>query len=59
MTKAELLQRLINNHNRIVHIEASGDNLLSIADTIRDLRDLIARVGQEDITDEKENKTEE
>ena len=44
MTTLEILQKVAENHNRIMQVSASGDNAILIGDTIRDLRDLIQQL---------------
>lgn len=52
MTKTELLNCIVENHNRIANIEVHGENTLLVADTLRDLRYLVKRLQQETIEDE-------
>ncbi len=54
MTKVELLNRIVENHNRIANVEVRGDNTLLISDTLRDLRYLIKQLQSEPV--EEENK---
>lgn len=55
MTKTDLLQRIVDNHNRIAQIEVRGDNAILVADTLRDLRYLLNQLQKETIVEE-ENK---
>lgn len=52
MTKREIMNRIIENHNRIIHVTVSGENTILIADTIRSLRELLSEL-QSDINDEE------
>lgn len=54
MTKMELINRIVENHNRITNIEVHGDGAILVADTLRDLRNLIKKLQSEPIqNDEK------
>lgn len=44
MTTLEILQKVAENHNRIIQVSVSGDNAILIGDTIRDLRFLIQQL---------------
>lgn len=56
MTKTELINRIIENHNRIATIEVRGDNAILIAETLIDLRHLLKQLQKEPIEEEKQNK---
>lgn len=56
MTKTDLLQRIIDNHNRIAQIEVRGENAILVADTLRDLRYLLNQLKTENIEEEVQNK---
>lgn len=47
MTKQELINRLVDNHNRISSIEVHGEGAILVADTMRDLRLLIKQLQAE------------
>lgn len=49
MTKAELMNRIAENHNRIAKMLVSSDNAILAGDTIRDLRLLLQQLQVEDI----------
>lgn len=53
MTKLELLNRIVDNHNRIANVEVHGESAILVADTLRDLRNLI-KILQTESTEEKE-----
>lgn len=64
MTKLEIAQRIVNNHNRIAQIVVSGDSAILLGDTLKDMRmllkDLQADLEAEDAqaqaqTDEKKD----
>lgn len=52
MTTLELMQRIVENHNRIAQIVVSGDSAILVGDTIRDLR-LIVKDLQEQLQAEQ------
>ena len=52
MKKADLLQRIVDAHNRIAQIEVRGDNTIIVADTLRDLRHLLKQLQTEVIEEE-------
>lgn len=52
MTQKELINRLVDNHNRVANIEVHGDSAILVADTLRDLRHLIQQLQQESIDNE-------
>ena len=52
MTKKDLLQRIIDNHNRIAQIEVHGESTILVADTLRDLRYLLQQLQNESIEEE-------
>lgn len=52
MTKTDLLQRIMENHNRIAQIEVHGDGAILVADTLRDLRYLLKQLQNEAIEEE-------
>lgn len=52
MTKLELMNHLVENHNRILCVSVAGESAILIADTIKDLRCLISAL-QEDINNER------
>lgn len=56
MTKTELLQRIIDNHNRIAQMEVRGDNTILVAETLIDLRNLLNKLQKEPIEEEAQNK---
>lgn len=58
MTKMELINRIISNHNRIAEIEVHGESAILVADTLRDLRDLLQRLQHEPIEEVNEPKEE-
>lgn len=58
MTKLEILQRIVTNHNRIAQVLVSGDNAVLVGDTIKDLR-LLAQELQADVQTEQEKEAEE
>lgn len=41
MTKLEIAQRIVNNHNRIAQIVVSGDSVILLGDTLKDMRMLL------------------
>ena len=47
MRKEDLIKRIVDNHNRIVQLEVRGDNAILVADTIRDLRNLLSQLQSE------------
>ena len=47
MTKQELINRLVDNHNRVSSIEVHGEGAILVADTIRDIRFLIKQLQEE------------
>ena len=53
MTKLEILQRIVNNHNRIAQIMVSGDSAILVGETMKDMRQLVQQI-QEDINAEAE-----
>jgi hypothetical protein len=55
MTKTEIIQRLVDNHNRIAQVTVSGNNTFLIGDTIRDLRDLVAQLSKDVEAEAEEN----
>lgn len=55
MTKTDLLQRIIDNHNRIAQMEVRGDNTILVADTLRDLRYLLKQLQNESVEEEIQN----
>lgn len=55
MTKLEILQRIVTNHNRISQIMVSGEGAVLIGDTIKDLRSLAQEI-QKDINSEESEK---
>lgn len=55
MTKLEIMNHIIEDHNRILSVSVSGESALLIADTIRDLRNLVSAL-QNDINAEKVKK---
>lgn len=52
MIKQDLISRLVENHNRIASIEVRGDNAILVADTLRDLRNLVKKLQSESIQNE-------
>lgn len=57
MDKIEILQCIVNNHNRLTQIMVSGDNAIMMGETLKELR-LLAQVLQKDVEveqNEKEN----
>lgn len=56
MTKTDLFQRIIDNHNRIAQIEVRGENAILVADTLRDLRNLFTQLQKDTITEEEKKK---
>lgn len=57
MSKFEIVKRLVEAHNRIVQISVSGESAILIADTIKDLRGLLAEL-QNDVNHEEAAKEE-
>lgn len=55
MLKTELLQRIIDNHNRVASMEVRGDNALLVADTLRDLRNLVKQLQNESVEEQTVN----
>lgn len=55
MTKTDLLQRIIDNHNRIAQMEVRGDNTILVSDTLRDLRYLLKQLQNESVEEEIQN----
>jgi hypothetical protein len=55
MTKADLLQRIIDNHNRIAQMEVRGDNTILVAETLIDLRHLLKQLQNESVKEEIQN----
>jgi hypothetical protein len=49
MTKAELMNRIVENHNRIAKMLVSADNAILVGDTIKDLRLLLQQLQSESI----------
>ena len=49
MTKMELINRIVENHNRIAKMVVSGDNAILVGDTLKDLRQLFQQLQIEDI----------
>ena len=56
MTKTDLIQRIVDNHNRIAQIEVRGENAILVADTLRDLRNLFTQLQKEVIVEEGNKK---
>lgn len=56
MTKQDLLQRIIDNHNRIAQMEVRGDNTIIVAETLIDLRHLLKQLQNETVEEEFQNK---
>lgn len=56
MTKTELMTRIADNHNRIASIEVHGESACLVADTLRDLRNLMQRLQQETIEENSSEK---
>lgn len=54
MDKTEILQHIINSHNRLVKVMVSGDNAIMVADTLREMR-MLAQDLQSDIDAEGED----
>ena len=52
MTRTELIQRIVENHNRIVKVEVSGENTILVAETLIDLRNLVKQLQNEPIEEE-------
>jgi len=44
MTKQEIIQCVVNNHNRLAHITVSGDSAILMGDTLKDLRALVQQL---------------
>ena len=64
MTKAEIAQRIADNHNRISSVFASGginlmnsDSVILMGDAIKDMRMLVQQL-QEDIDNEESTESE-
>ena len=53
MTKREILNEIITNHNRLATMNVSGDNTIKMAETLVSLRNLVAKL-QEDVKQEGE-----
>lgn len=49
MTKIELMNRIVENHNRISKMLVSGDNAILVGDTLKDLRILLQQLQTEGI----------
>lgn len=49
MTKLELFNRIVDNHNRIANIEVHGESAILVADTLKDLRNLLQILQTESI----------
>jgi hypothetical protein len=49
MTKMELINYIVENHNRIAKMVVSGDNAILVGDTLKDLRQLFQQLQIEDI----------
>lgn len=47
MATLELIQRIIENHNRIAQVVVSGDNAILVGDTIRDLRMIVKELQEQ------------
>lgn len=45
MNAIDILQRIIDNHNRLIQIPVSGDGAILMANTILDLRNLAEQLG--------------
>ena len=52
MTKMDLLQKIMENHNRIAQIEVHGEGAILVADTLRDLRNIFRYLQNEDLEEE-------
>ena len=52
MKKTELLQRIVENHNRIAQIEVHSDGAILMGDTLKDLRLLLKQLQSEPIEEE-------
>ncbi len=57
MTKLEILQRIVTNHNRISQVMVSGEGAVLVGDTIKDLR-LLAQEIQTDVNAEDPGESE-
>ena len=52
MKKTDLMQRIVDSHNRIAQIEVRGDNAILVADTLRDLRNLLKQLQADTVEEE-------
>jgi hypothetical protein len=55
MKKADLLQRILENHNRVAQIEVHGEGAILAAETILDLRRLLKQLQNEIVEEETSN----
>ena len=49
MTKSDLIQRIMENHNRVAQVEVHGDGAILVAETLIDLRRLLKQLQNESI----------
>lgn len=56
MEKIDILQCVVNNHNRLAQIMVNGDNAILMGDTLKELRILVQEL-QKDIEAEQEAET--
>lgn len=54
MTTLELMQRVIENHNRVAQVVVSGDNAILIGDTLRDLRQIVNELQEQSQREQNE-----
>lgn len=52
MTKLEILQHIVNSHNRLAGVMVSGDNVILMGETLKELRFLAIEV-QKDVEQEE------
>lgn len=55
MTKMELINRIVENHNKIMNVEVHGESVIVLADAMYDLRMLIKQLQSEDVVVETGN----
>ncbi len=56
MTKAEIVQRVVNVHNTIAQIMVSGDNAIAISGALIELRQMVSDLQQDLRVEENERK---
>lgn len=47
MSKKEILECVINNHNRLAQITVNGDNAIMMGDTLKELRMLAQAINRD------------